>query len=236
MSFRSLNRPILSVVLLLTGVVIAVWLSPIYGAESPVALASPSIDNPKTAGAAQTAVLAGGCFWGVQGVFEHVRGVQKVVAGYAGGDQKTALYDIVSSGSTGHAESVEITFDPSQVSYGQLLQIAFSVVSDPTLLNRQGPDVGTQYRSAVFYADDTQKRIVEAYIAQLDKSHVFSRPIVTRVEPLRGFYPAESYHQDYLVRNPRAPYIAFNDLPKIENFHRVFPEFYSGRPVLVSER
>jgi peptide-methionine (S)-S-oxide reductase len=195
MSFRSLNRPILSVVLLLTGVVIAVWRSPIYGAESPVALASPSIDNPKT-----------------------------------------AQYDTVSSGSTGHAESVEITFDPSQVSYGQLLQIAFSVVSDPTLLNRQGPDVGTQYRSAVFYADDTQKRIVEAYIAQLDKSHVFSRPIVTRVEPLRGFYPAESYHQDYLVRNPRAPYIAFNDLPKIENFHRVFPELYSGRPVLVSAR
>jgi peptide-methionine (S)-S-oxide reductase len=236
MSFKSLNRPFLSVVLLLTGVGIALWRSPIYGAESPVALASPSIDNPKTAGAAQTAVLAGGCFWGVQGVFEHVRGVQKVVAGYAGGGSKTAQYDIVSSGSTGHAESVEITFDPSQVSYGQLLQIAFSVVSDPTLLNRQGPDVGTQYRSAVFYADDTQKRIVEAYIAQLDKSHVFSRPIVTRVEPLRGFYPAESYHQDYLVRNPRAPYIAFNDLPKIENFHRLFPELYSGRPVLVSAR
>jgi peptide-methionine (S)-S-oxide reductase len=236
MSFRSLNGPFLSVVLLLTGLVIAVWRSPIYGAETPVALASPSIDNPKTAGAAQTAVLAGGCFWGVQGVYEHVRGVQKVVAGYAGGDRSTARYEAVSSGSTGHAESVQITFDPSQVTYGQLLQIAFSVVSDPTLLNRQGPDVGTQYRSAVFYADDAQKHVAEAYIAQLDTSHVFSKPIVTRVEPLKGFYPAEVYHQDYLVHNPSASYIVFNDLPKIENFRRTFPELYSGRLVLVSAR
>jgi peptide-methionine (S)-S-oxide reductase len=181
-------------------------------------------------------VLAGGCFWGVQGVYEHVRGVQKVVAGYAGGDRSTARYEAVSSGSTGHAESVQITFDPSQVTYGQLLQIAFSVVSDPTLLNRQGPDVGTQYRSAVFYADDAQKHVAEAYIAQLDTSHVFSKPIVTRVEPLKGFYPAEVYHQDYLVHNPSASYIVFNDLPKIENFRRTFPELYSGRPVLVSAR
>jgi peptide-methionine (S)-S-oxide reductase len=234
MSFRSLRSPIISSAALLLGVVvIAVWGPPIYGAESPVLLAPPSIDNPK-AGDMQTAVLAGGCFWGVQGVFEHVRGVQKVVAGYAGGDRKTAQYEIVSSGSTGHAESVQISFDPSQVTYGQLLQIAFSVVSNPTLLNRQGPDIGTQYRSAVFYSDDAQKRIAEAYIAQLDKSHVFSKPIVTRVEPLKGFYPAESYHQDYLVRNPHAPYIEFNDLPKIENFRRAFPELYSGRPVLLS--
>jgi peptide-methionine (S)-S-oxide reductase len=234
MSLRSLRGSILSAALLLSAVVTAFWRWPIYGAESPLVLAPPSIDNPKAAGVMQTAVLAGGCFWGVQGVFEHVRGVQKAVAGYAGGDKSTAQYEAVSSGSTGHAESVQITFDPSQVTYGQLLEIAFSVVSDPTLLNRQGPDVGTQYRSAVFYSDDEQKRIAEAYIAQLDKSHVFSKPIVTRVEPLKIFYPAESYHQDYLVRNPSAPYIAFNDLPKIERFRRAFPELYSGRPVLVS--
>jgi peptide-methionine (S)-S-oxide reductase len=236
MSFRSLRVPILSAALLLSAVLVAVWRSPIYGAGVPVVLAPPSIDNPKVAGPPQTAVLAGGCFWGVQGVYEHVRGVQKVVAGYAGGDRSTARYEAVSSGSTGHAESVQITFDPSQVTYGQLLQIAFSVVSDPTLLNRQGPDVGTQYRSAVFYADDAQKHVAEAYIAQLDTSHVFSKPIVTRVEPLKGFYPAEGYHQDYLVHNPSASYIVFNDLPKIENFRRAFPELYSGRPVLVSAR
>jgi peptide-methionine (S)-S-oxide reductase len=236
MSFQFLRMPMLLAALVLSAVVIALWQSPIYGAESPVVLAPPSVDNPKAAGAMQTAVLAGGCFWGVQGVFEHVRGVQKAVAGYAGGDKSTAQYEIVSSGATGHAESVQITFDPSQVTYGQLLQIAFSVVSDPTLLNRQGPDVGSQYRSAIFYSDDAQKRVAEAYIAQLDKSHVFSKPIVTRVEPLKGFYPAENYHQDYLVRNPRAPYIAFNDLPKIENFRRMFPELYSGQPVLVSAR
>jgi peptide-methionine (S)-S-oxide reductase len=234
MSFRSLRVPILSAALLLTAVLIAVWRSPIYGAGVPVVLAPPSIDNPKVGGPPQTAVLAGGCFWGVQGVYEHVRGVQKVVAGYAGGDRSTARYEAVSSGSTGHAESVQITFDPSEVTYGQLLQIAFSVVSDPTLLNRQGPDVGTQYRSAVFYADDAQKHVAEAYIAQLGTSHVFSKPIVTRVEPLKGFYPAESYHQDYLVHNPGASYIIYNDLPKIENFRRTFPELYSGRPVLVS--
>lgn|ERR1700722_10958754 len=236
MSFRSLRVPILSAALLLSAVLVAVWRSPIYGAGVPVVLAPPSIDNPKVAGPPQTAVLAGGCFWGVQGVYEHVRGVQKVVAGYAGGDRSTARYEAVSSGSTGHAESVQITFDPSEVTYGQLLQIAFSVVSDPTLLNRQGPDVGTQYRSAVFYADDAQKHVAEAYIAQLDTSHVFPKPIVTRVEPLKGFYPAEGYHQDYLVHNPSASYIVFNDLPKIENFRRTFPELYSGRPVLVSAR
>jgi peptide-methionine (S)-S-oxide reductase len=179
-------------------------------------------------------VLAGGCFWGVQGVFEHVRGVQKVVAGYAGGDRSTAQYDTVSSGTTRHAESVRITFDPAQVSYGEILQIAFSVVFDPTQLNRQGPDVGTQYRSAIFYADETQKHIADAYIAQLDKSHAFPRAIVTRIDPLNGFYPAEDYHQDYLNRNPTAPYIAMFDLPKVENFKRTFPELYSGRPVLAS--
>jgi peptide-methionine (S)-S-oxide reductase len=208
------------------------WRSPLYGAESPVVIAPPVLDNPKAAGAPQTAVIAGGCFWGVQGVFEHVRGVQRVLAGYAGGDRSTAQYETVSTGTTGHAESVKITFDPAVVSYGQILQIAFSVVHDPTQLNRQGPDVGSQYRSAIFYADDTQKQIAEAYISQLDKSHAFSRPIVTRVDPLKGFFPAEDYHQDYLIHNPYAPYIAINDMPKIENLKRTFVELYSGRPVL----
>jgi peptide-methionine (S)-S-oxide reductase len=210
--------------------------APLFGAEPPVIIAAPAVDNPKTPGASQTAVLAGGCFWGVQGVFEHVRGVQKVVAGYAGGDQSTAQYETVSSGMTGHAESVKITFDPAQISYGQILQIAFSVVHDPTQLNRQGPDVGTQYRSAIFYADETQKRIAEAYISQLDQSHAFPRAIVTRVDPLKGFYSAEDYHQDYLIHNPSAPYIAIYDMPKVRNFQQTFPELYSGRPVLASSR
>lgn len=205
--------------------------APLYGAESPVVIPPPLIDNPKVTGAPQTAVIAGGCFWGVQGVFEHVRGVQNVLAGFSGGDQSTAQYATVSSGKTGHAESVKITFDPAQISYGQILQIAFSVVFDPTQLNRQGPDVGTQYRSAIFYADDIQKRIAEAYISQLDQSHAFPRAIVTRVDPFRGFYPAEDYHQDYLVRHPT---LATFDLPKIEKLNRTFPELYSSQPVLAN--
>jgi peptide-methionine (S)-S-oxide reductase len=206
--------------------------APLFGAEAPVIIAAPKIDNPKSAGPLQTAVLSGGCFWGVQGVYQHVRGVKNVLAGYAGGERATAQYETVSSGTTGHAESVKITFDPAMISYGQILQIAFSVVHDPTQLNRQGPDSGTQYRSAIFYADDTQKRIAEAYISQLDQVHAFPRPIVTKVDALKGFYPAEDYHQDYLIHNPTQPYIAFNDLPKIENFRRTFPELYSGQPVL----
>jgi peptide-methionine (S)-S-oxide reductase len=208
------------------------WHSPLFGAEAPVIIAPPLVDNPKTDGPAQTAVLSGGCFWGVQGVFEHVRGVKNVIAGYAGGEKSTAQYETVSSGSTGHAESVKITFDPAAISYGQILQIAFSVVHDPTQLNRQGPDVGTQYRSAIFYADENQKRIAQAYIAQLDQSHAYARPIVTRVDPLKGFYPAEGYHQDYLIHNPMQPYIAMYDIPKIQNFKLTFPELYSGQPVL----
>src|SRR6201996_7699437 len=206
--------------------------TPLFGAEAPVVIAPAAIDNPKSAGPLQTAVLSGGCFWGVQGVYQHVRGVKNVLAGYAGGEKSTAQYETVSSGSTGHAESVKIEFDPAMVSYGQILQIAFSVVHDPTQLNRQGPDVGTQYRSAIFYGDDAQKRIAEAYIAQLDKSHAFPRPIVTRVDPLKGFYPAEGYHQDYLIHNPTQPYIAMYDLPKIDNFRSTFPELYSGQPIL----
>ncbi len=210
--------------------VAGLW-APLYGAESPVVLPLPLIDNAKVAGAPQTAVLAGGCFWGVQGVFEHVRGVQNVLAGFSGGDISTAQYATVSSGKTGHAESVKITFDPAQISYGQILQIAFSVVFDPTQLNRQGPDFGTQYRSVIFYADEKQKHIAEAYIGQFDQSHAFPRTIVTRVEPFKGFYPAEDYHQDYLIRNPTA---AMFDLPKIENLKRTFPELYSSQPVLAN--
>jgi peptide-methionine (S)-S-oxide reductase len=235
MSLRKLTGSIPAVSALVLGAVAAgVWHVPLYGAEAPVVIAPPAIDSPKQAGPPQTAVLAGGCFWGVQGVFQHVKGVKKVVAGYAGGVKSTAQYETVSSGSTGHAESVQITYDPAQVTYGQLLQIAFSVVYDPTTLNRQGPDVGTQYRSEIFYADEQQKHIAEAYIAQLDQSHVFAKPIVTRVDPLKGFYDAENYHQDYLVNNPTQPYIAYNDLPKVENFRHTFPSLYSDRPVLVS--
>jgi peptide-methionine (S)-S-oxide reductase len=172
----------------------------------------------------------------VQAVFQHTKGVTAAVSGYAGGNKQTANYDMVGSGSTGHAESVAVTFDPQQISYGKILQIYFSVAHNPTELNRQGPDVGTQYRSAIFYADDTQKRIAEAYIGQLDSSHAFSRPIVTRVDPLKGFYPAEDYHQDYLYHNPGVPYIAMYDMPKVENFKHLFPELYSGRPVLANAK
>jgi peptide-methionine (S)-S-oxide reductase len=233
MDTRKFLSPLRAAAVLLAVTAGAVLLrTPLLGAEAPGVIAPPAVDNPKAAGPAQTAVLSGGCFWGVQGVFEHVRGVKNVIAGYAGGDRGTAQYESVSSGTTGHAESVSISFDPSMISYGQILQIAFSVVHDPTQLNRQGPDVGTQYRSAIFYADDTQKRIAEAYIGQLDQSHAFPRPIVTRLERLRGFYPAEAYHQDYLIHNPTQPYIAIYDLPKIENFRRTFPELYSGQPTL----
>jgi peptide-methionine (S)-S-oxide reductase len=233
MDIRKFPSPLRVAAVLLAVTAGAVLLrTPLRGAEAPVVIAPPAIDNPKSAGSAQTAVLSGGCFWGVQGVFEHVRGVKNVIAGYAGGERATAQYESVSSGTTGHAESVSISFDPSMISYGQILQIAFSVVHDPTQLNRQGPDVGTQYRSAIFYADDTQNRIAEAYISQLDQSHAFARPLVTRVERLRGFYPAEAYHQDYLIHNPTQPYIAIYDLPKIENFRRTFPELYSGQPTL----
>jgi peptide-methionine (S)-S-oxide reductase len=217
--------------LMITGV-LAVWHA--RAGEAAVTIAPPALDNPKAAGAAQTVVLSGGCFWGVQGVYEHVRGVRRVVAGYAGGQKNAAHYDMVSSGNTGHAESVQISFDPAQISLGEILQVFFSVVQDPTQLNRQGPDTGSQYRSEIFYSDATQKQIADAYIAQLNQSHVFQRAIVTRVDALPGFFPAEDYHQDFLIHNPRYPYIVYNDLPKIENFKRLFPTYYVGQPVLVS--
>jgi peptide-methionine (S)-S-oxide reductase len=231
MSFWKLGTPRPTALLGVTVMGVLLWHSPLFGAEAPVIIAPPAVDNPKAAGPMQTAVLAGGCFWGVQGVFEHVRGVRKVIAGYAGGERSTADYKRVGTGTTGHAESVKIIFDPAKISYGQILQIAFSVVHDPTQLNRQGPDVGTQYRSVIFYADDDQKRIAQAYIAQLDQAHVFARSIVTQVDPLKGFYEAEGYHQDYLIHNPTNPYIAAYDVPKVENLKRTFPELYSGQPV-----
>jgi peptide-methionine (S)-S-oxide reductase len=200
-------------------------------AEEAVVIPPPALDNPKASGALQTAVIAGGCFWGVQAVYQHVRGVRKVLSGYAGGTKATAQYDAVSRGGTGHAESVEIRFDPQEVSYGEILQIYFSVAHDPTQLNRQGPDTGKQYRSNIFYADESQKRIAQAYIAQLDKTRAFGRVIVTRVDPLEAFYPAEAYHQDFLIKNPEHPYIVINDLPKIESLKRVFPARYRDQPV-----
>jgi peptide-methionine (S)-S-oxide reductase len=205
-------------------------------ADVPVAVPAPLLDNHRQAGALQTAVLAGGCFWGMQGVFEHVRGVHQVLAGYAGGARATAQYENVGTGLTGHAESVQVTFDPAEVSYGELLQIYFSVAHDPTELNRQGPDSGSQYRSAIFYADDTQRQIATGYIAQLGTQRTFSRTVVTRVDPLHGFYPAEDYHQDFYLKNPNYPYIVFNDLPKISNLKRLFPQYYREAPVQVASR
>ena len=174
----------------------------------------------------QVAVLAGGCFWGVDAVFKHVRGVSRVVSGYAGGGAATAQYEIVSTGTTGHAESVQITFDPAQISYSRLLQIFFSVAHDPTELNRQGPDVGTQYRSAIFYTTEAQKRVALGYVDQLNRARVFSRPIATQVVPLRDFYPAEEYHQDFLARHPHHPYILLYDLPKLRQLQKQFPALY----------
>ena len=205
-------------------------------AESAVVLPAPADDSPKAQGRLQTAVLAGGCFWGVQGVFEHVRGVRGVLAGYSGGSRRMAQYQDVGTGKTGHAESVQITFDPGEISYGELLRIFFSVAHDPTELNRQGPDVGSQYRSVIFYADDSQRHVAESYIAQLDKAKAFPQPIVTQVTELKGFYPAEGYHQDYYLKNPQQPYIVMVDLPKIGNLKRLFPDYYRDSPVMAAVR
>ena len=183
----------------------------------------------KTSKGAQTAVFAGGCFWGLEAVFEHVKGVSDVESGYSGGAAKTANYETVSEGDTGHAESVKITFDPSQISYEQLLKVFFSVAHDPTQLNRQSPDTGTQYRSAIFYADDEQKRLVESYINELTKAKTFDKPIVTQVVKLDAFYKAEDYHQNYLARHPNQPYIVVNDQPKVENLHQQFPDLFVSK-------
>ncbi len=203
---------------------------------APSVLPAPADDNPRQQGRVQTAVLAGGCFWGMQEVFEHVRGVREVVAGYSGGPRSKANYQDVETGNTGHAESVQITFDPAQLTYGELLQIYFSVAHDPTELDAQGPDTGKQYRSVIFYADDAQRRIAEDYIRQLTGGKAFAQPIVTEIDPLKGFYRAEDFHQDYYLKNPQAPYIVAVDLPKIRNLKTLFPEYYIDTPVTVGAR
>ena len=209
-------------------------------AEKAVKLPAPTLDTPaaapSTQAARETAVFAGGCFWGVQAVFQHTQGVMNAVSGYAGGSRETASYASIGSGRTGHAESVQITYDPKQISYGKLLQIYFSVAHDPTQLNRQGPDSGTQYRSAVFYQNPNQKQVAESYIAQLEAAKVFTGKIVTQLTPLAAFYPAEAYHQDYATLNPHSPYIARFDLPKIANFKTLMPELYREKPVLVASQ
>jgi peptide-methionine (S)-S-oxide reductase len=221
-----MNRFFSAVIAPALGIAMAAYLSPSAAASLP----DPAVDLPlaKAAGV-QTAVLAGGCFWGVEGVFENVKGVTRVVSGYAGGTADTASYTHVSSGRTGHAESVRIVYDPARISYGQLLKVFFSVAHDPTELNRQGPDTGPQYRSAIFYANADQKRVADNYISQLQKARVFPRPIVTQIAPLKAFHDAEATHQDYLVKHPNQPYIVINDLPKIANLKRQLPSLYAGK-------
>ena len=210
---------------------VAWWSAP--QAEKARVVPPPSVDTTASQATSEVAVLAGGCFWGVQGVFQHVKGVTGAVSGYAGGQKGTADYETVGSGESGHAESVKVTFDPRQISYGRLLQLFFSVAHDPTQLNRQGPDVGTQYRSAIFPTSAEQARVAKAYIGQLNESRVFKASVVTTIEMDRPFYEAEGYHQDFLTRNPTHPYIVINDLPKIGDLKRLFPDLYRAAPVLV---
>ncbi|QZP18896.1 peptide-methionine (S)-S-oxide reductase MsrA [Pseudomonas sp. DR208] len=205
-------------------------------ADDAVVIAPPALDLPAEAGNLQTAVFAGGCFWGVQGVFQHVQGVKNAVSGYDGGAASTAQYESVSDGNTGHAEAVSVTYDPSKISFGKLLQIYFSVAHNPTELNRQGPDTGTQYRSAIFAQNAEQQNVAQAYIAQLDAAKSFDKPIVTKIEMGKVFYPAESYHQDFLTENPSYPYIVINDLPKVAQLKKLFPDQYRAEPVLVKNQ
>jgi peptide-methionine (S)-S-oxide reductase len=216
--------------LLATAVIGALTACNFAGARSkPIALPDAKLDAPKaTAESDAVAVFAGGCFWGVEAVFEHVKGVKDAVSGYAGGKSSSAQYETVSTGDTGHAESVKVTYDPTKVSYGQLLKVFFSVAHDPTQLNRQSPDVGPQYRSEIFTTSADQARIAKAYIAQLTAAKVFAAPIVTKVEPLPAFYPAEAHHQDYLRLHPNEPYIVFNDAPKLVHLKQMFPALYKG--------
>jgi peptide-methionine (S)-S-oxide reductase len=216
--------------LLLFLVLIAGTVACAAGNAAVVAVPGPAVDASRAAKPGeQTAVVAGGCFWGIQAVFQHVKGVVSATSGYSGGEAKTAEYEVVSTGETGHAESVKVVYDPSQITYGELLRVFFSVAHDPTQLNRQGPDDGTQYRSVIFYGSDEQKKIVQAYIAQLDKARIFSTPIVTQVVPLKAFYPAEAYHQDYATRHQDQPYIVYNDAPKVVHLKQQFPELYTGK-------
>jgi peptide-methionine (S)-S-oxide reductase len=197
--------------------------------DRAVLLPDPEVDAPLAVNGDSTAVIAGGCFWGIQAVFQHVKGVKSAISGYSGGTASTAEYELVGTGRTGHAESVRITYDPSQISYGQLLKIFFSVAHDPTELNRQGPDDGPQYRSAIFYSGEQQQRIAAAYVSQLQQARVFSRKIVTEISPLKGFYEAEAYHQDYATRHPHDPYIVINDAPKVAHLKQQFPAVYVGK-------
>jgi peptide-methionine (S)-S-oxide reductase len=205
-------------------------------AEPAVTIPPPAAEAPAQSAGLETAVLAGGCFWGIQAVYQHVKGVTNAVSGYAGGAQKDAIYDAVSSGRTGHAESVKVTFDPRQVSYGKILQIYFSVAHDPTQLNRQGPDTGPQYRSEIFPQSEAQQKAAKDYIAQLDAAHVFKRPIVTKTDSMKSeFFPAEAYHQDYAIKHPYQPYIAINDAPKVENLSKLFQDVWRDQPVTVAQ-
>jgi peptide-methionine (S)-S-oxide reductase len=226
--------PTLAVVGLIALVALRLGIAP-SSAESAHVIPAPAVDEPGGQTSSATIVLAGGCFWGVQGVFQHVDGVTSAVSGYAGGEQTTAQYEKVGSGRTGHAESVRVIYDPRKVSLGRLLQIYFSVAHDPTELNRQGPDVGPQYRSTIFPASEVQAKLAKAYIDQLDQAKVFGKKIVTTIEPGRTFYPAEGYHQDYLVLHPSQPYIVFNDLPKVENLRKLFADSWREQPALVSK-
>ena len=215
-------------------VMLLLFAAPVCADETTRALPAPVFDSegPQIP-ASETAVLAGGCFWGMQGVFQHVKGVKRVTAGYSGGNGDTAHYETVGTGGTGHAESVEIVFDPRAISYGQILRIYFSVM-DPTTLNYQGPDTGPQYRSEIFYANPAQQRIAENYVTQLNKARAFSDPIVTQLGALKKFYPAEAYHQNFLINHPDQPYIAINDIPKIATLRRLYPQFYMDRPVTLA--
>jgi peptide-methionine (S)-S-oxide reductase len=223
--FRFSAYAFLLLLLMMTGTVACT-----AGNAGGFAVPGPTVDAAKAAKAGeQTAVVAGGCFWGIQAVFQHVKGVKSATSGYSGGEAKTAQYEIVSTGETGHAESVKITYDPAQVTYGELLRVFFSVAHDPTQLNHHGPDDGTQYRSVIFYGNDEQKKIADAYIAQLGQANVFLKPIVTQVVPLKAFYPAEDYHQNYATLHPDQPYIYFNDAPKVAHLKQQFPELYTGK-------
>jgi peptide-methionine (S)-S-oxide reductase len=227
---------LLSGVVALAGVVLAATALVLpTSAETARQIPAPIADETGDGAPTRTAVFAGGCFWGVQGVFQHVEGVTRAVSGYAGGEAATAHYEKVGRGGSGHAEAVRITYDPRKVSFGTLMQIFFSVAHNPTELDRQGPDVGPQYRSTLFAADEEQARLAQAYIDQLDSTKSFGRKIVTTIERGRVFYPAETYHQDYLTLHPRQPYIVMHDLPKIESLQRLFPERYRAEPVLVSK-
>ena len=215
--------------------IVALPLMRAHSESAAVKLDPPAVDAAPAEGL-QTAVIAGGCFWGIQAVYQHTKGVTKAISGYAGGEQKDANYELVSSSRTGHAEAVQITYDPRVISYGKILQIFFSVAHDPTQLNRQGPDTGPQYRSEIFPQSEAQAKIAKAYIAQLDAAHVFRRPIVTKVDTMKvPFFAAEAYHQDYATNHPNQPYIAFNDAPKVENLKKMFADNWREKPVLVLE-